>query len=202
VISDGYGSPRGGVKHQGVDIMFAKISSDPYPLGPNATKCFVMPEAWTAIAAADGVLWSADQSPRGWQVVLDHGNVATYYQHMSTLFVPNTSPPAQGTPRERLIPIKAGTPIGVIGADPTEQGRGVKHLHFELWVGGPSNAVDPASVMKQWEVVGSSDVAPLIAMNTRNASKRELAMQEKRKKYGDLVPVQEHFRHYPGTAPK
>lgn len=199
VISDGFGSPRDGRKHQGVDLMFTRIASDPFPVGTaNGTKQFVMPEAWVAIAASDGYLWQADKSPRGWQVVVDHGSVATYYQHLSALFVPTAAPPAKGTPRDRLIPIKAGQPIGVIGADPTEQGRGVKHLHFELWVGGPSNAVDPAPVMKSWEVIGAPDATgPLIARNVRNVSKREQRILDNREKYGDLVPVQEHFRHYP-----
>jgi murein DD-endopeptidase MepM/ murein hydrolase activator NlpD len=202
VISDGFGSPRGGGKHQGVDVMFTRIATDPYPAGTaNGTKQFVMPEAWVAIAASDGVLWSADKSPRGWQVVVDHGSVATYYQHLSALFVPTATAPAKGTPRDKLIPIKAGQPIGVVGADPMEQGRGVKHLHFEVWVGGPSNAVDPAPVMKSWEVISPPNTGgPLVARNLRNISAREQSMIEKRKKYGDRVPVEGHFRAWPGTA--
>ena len=201
MISDGYGSPRGGAKHQGVDVMFAKLATDPYPLGVNATKGYVMPDAWMAIAASDGVLWSADKSERGWQVVIDHGpgSVATYYQHLSALYVPITKPPVKGTPRAQMPLVKAGQPLGVIGADPLDKG-GVKHLHFEVWTAGPSNAIDPAQLMKSWEVVGSTDVGQLVARNLRNISAREAAMIEKRKKYGDRVPVEGHFRAWPGTA--
>jgi len=31
VISDGYGSPRPGMLHAGVDLMFARIATDPFP---------------------------------------------------------------------------------------------------------------------------------------------------------------------------
>jgi murein DD-endopeptidase MepM/ murein hydrolase activator NlpD len=142
VISDGYGSPRPGTIHQGVDIMFARIASDAFsPSGPNGTKLFVMPDSWPAVAASDGVLWSAGPTLRGYAVVVDHGNVATFYQHLNTLLVPETKPPAPGAPRAKLIPIKAGQPLGVIGGDPSNPPH-LKHLHFELWPAGPTSAVD------------------------------------------------------------
>jgi murein DD-endopeptidase MepM/ murein hydrolase activator NlpD len=192
VISDGFGSPRPPGKHMGVDLMFARISSDRFPLGPNASKAFVMPDAWMAVAASDGVLWSAGRTPRGYAVVVDHGNVATFYQHLDTLFVPEVKAPAKGAPRFTLIPIKAGQPLGVIGGDPLDPNR-LKHLHFELWAGGPTNAVDPAPLMRSWQVFTPSDIAAFFPSLTRNAAKKS-------GKRSDLVPVRGHERRWPGTA--
>ena len=162
VISDGFGSPRPPATHMGVDLMFGRIASDPFPIGPNGSKAFVMPDAWMAVAASDGVLWSAGRTPRGFAVVIDHGNVATFYQHLETLLVPEAKPPAKGTPRDQLIQIKAGQPLGVIGADPLDPAH-LKHLHFELWLGGPANAIDPQPLMKTWQVFTPNDIAPLLS---------------------------------------
>lgn len=186
VISDGYGSNRPPGKHLGVDIMFGRIQSDRFPIGPNGTKAFVMPDAWMAVSAADGVLWSAGYTPRGAAVLIDHGNVATFYQHLDTLFVPAVQPPAKGTPRALMIQIKAGQPLGVIGADPLDP-QHIKHLHFELRVG--TDAVDPAGVMKAWQVFTPRDIAPFLPPLTRNAASRS-----------DLVHVRGHERRWPGTA--
>ena len=193
VISDGFGSPRPPGKHMGVDLMFARISSDPFPNGPNGSKAFVMPDAWMAVAASDGVLWSAGYTPRGFAVVVDHGNVATFYTHMDTLFVSETKAPAKGTPRDKLIPIKAGQPLGVIGADPLDPSR-LKHLHFELWRGGPDKAVDPAQLMKSWQVFGPNDVARFLPSLHRNAARK------RGDSHPDLVKVRPHVRAWPGTA--
>jgi len=162
VISDGFGSPRPPGKHMGVDLMFGRISSDPFPIGPNGSKAFVMPDAWMAVAASDGVLWSASHTRRGFAVVIDHGNVATFYQHLETLLVPEAKRPAKGTPKDQLIQIKAGQPLGVIGADPLDPAH-LKHLHFELWLGGPANAIDPQPLMKTWQVFTLNDIAPLLS---------------------------------------
>jgi hypothetical protein len=194
VISDGFGSSRPslpGGKHRGVDLMFARIAGDPFPSGPNGTKNFIMPDAWMAVAASDGILWSAEHTARGFAVVVDHGNVATFYQHLDTLFVPPTKPPAKGTQRTALIQIKSGQPLGVIGADPLDPNR-LKHLHFELWLGGPGNAVDPAPLMKSWQVFTPSDIAPFFSSLTRNAKRRAGPR--------DRVPVRAHDRAYPGAA--
>jgi len=193
VISDGFGSPRPPGKHMGVDLMFGRISSDPFPIGPNGSKAFVMPDAWMAVAASDGVLWSAGRTPRGFAVVIDHGNVATFYQHLETLLVPEAKPPAKGTPRAQLIQIKAGQPLGVIGGDPLDPAH-LKHLHFELWLGGPANAIDPQPLMKTWQVFTPNDIAPLLSPLTRNAARKSL---EKRHR---LVPVRAHERRWPGAA--
>jgi murein DD-endopeptidase MepM/ murein hydrolase activator NlpD len=193
VVSDGYGSPRPGMTHMGVDLMFARIATDPFLNGTNGSKLFVMPDAWPAVAASDGVLWSAGHTPRGYAVVIDHGNVATFYQHLDTLMVPETKPPSKGTPREQMIHIKAGQPLGVIGGDPLNPPH-LKHLHFELWPSGPSSAIDSQPLMKAWQVFTPSDVAPLFAL-ARNA-----ATKKKAEKRGDLVRVRAYERAYPGAA--
>ncbi|MCX5744591.1 MAG: hypothetical protein NT062_19040, partial [Proteobacteria bacterium] len=55
-----------------------------------------------------------------------------------------------------------GQPIGVIGASPLD-GEHLKHLHFELWLGGPNDRVDPSVVMRGWPVV--ADPNALVARN-------------------------------------
>ena len=190
VISDGYGSPRPGMLHAGVDVMFGRIATDPFPVGGvNGSKLFVMPEAWPAVSAADGVLWSAGASPRGYSVVIDHGTVATFYQHLSSLMLPETKPPPKGTLRGQLLPIKAGQPLGVIGGDPLNAPH-LKHLHFEVWNGGPSQAFDPAPMMKAWQVFEPRDVVPLFP-SARNAA---------RSNDPDFVHVDGYDRRYPGSA--
>ena len=193
VISDGFGSPRQERTHMGVDLMFARISSDPFPKGPNGSKHFVMPDACMAVAASDGVLWSAGHTPRGFAIVIDHGTIATFYQHLETLMVPETKPPAKGTPRERLMQIKAGQSLGVIGGDPLDPSH-LKHLHFELWPGGPASAIDPQPLMKTWQVFTPNHIASFLPAPTRNATKKR---PEKRH---DLVPVSAHQRRWPGAA--
>ena len=152
VVSSGWGSPRGDRQHEGADIMFRRIPSDAarYPVGsPNGSKLFVMPEDVLAVAASDGKVWSAGRTPRGFSVVIDHGEhakAATYYTHMDTLLV---KPTARGRSGER---VKAGQPLGIIGADPMDARR-LKHLHFALWAGGPADAVDAEPIMKSWEKI-------------------------------------------------
>ena len=160
VVSDGFDSPRPGLpRHGGVDVMFARVPSDAYKPGtPNGTAHHVMPDGLVAVAAGDGVVWSASRTPRGFAVVIDHAptKAATFYAHLEKLLV---APAANGGAGER---VRAGQPIGVIGADPLDAAH-VKHLHFELWLGGPSNAVDPVPAMRSWDVV--SDPSELVARN-------------------------------------
>lgn len=192
VISDGFGSPRPGMLHQGVDVMFARISTDPFPVGGvNGSRGYVMPNAWPAVAASDGVLWSAQRSPRGYAVVIDHGSVATFYQHLETLLVPETSP-QRGMSRAQRIPIRAGQPLGVIGGDPLNAPH-LKHLHFELWPAGPQSAIDPARTMASWQILTPRDLEPFLAV--RNAT--NLSKQAKEE---GLIYVGEHLRRPPGTA--
>lgn len=166
VISDGFRKPRR--DHNGVDIMFARLASDPFRVGsPNGTKSFVMPDSWMAIAASDGYLWSAERTSRGFAVVLDHRGVATFYTHLEALFVPEIKPPSQREQGAKDIWIKAGQPLGVIGADPLDK-EGIKHLHFELWR-GVNDAVDPAPFLTGWEVFTPKEVSALMPNLQRNA---------------------------------
>ncbi|HTR50267.1 MAG TPA: M23 family metallopeptidase [Kofleriaceae bacterium] len=154
VISDGFDSPRPGLpRHGGVDIMFARVAADTFKPGTsNGTPHFVMPDGLSALAASDGVVRSADRIPTGYAVVIDHSpaKVATFYAHLERLAV------AKGDH------VRAGQSLGTIGASPLDAER-LKHLHFELWLGGPSNRVDPSIVMRAWEVV--PDPNALVARN-------------------------------------
>ncbi len=117
---------------------------------------FVVPEGVRALAASDGVVWSAERMARGFVVVIDHGKVskiATFYTHLSRLFV---APTRRAASKERVY---AGQPIGIIGADPMDP-AGLPHLHFELWRGGPGDAVDPAPLMRSWEHISVSMPTP------------------------------------------
>src|SRR5262249_45168701 len=94
-------------------------------------------------------------TPRGFAVVIDHGALgfATYYAHLSRLLV---TPTQQGRSGQRVY---AGQPIGVVGADPTDP-WGAPHLHFELWKGGPGDAIDPAPVLRWWECLAVPSTPP------------------------------------------
>lgn len=148
-ISDGFTSPRpGGIRHGGVDLMFDRVASDPFKVGsPNGTKAFVMPDHMLALAAGDGRVRYAAATPRGLTVQLEHdaGKVVTYYTHLDELLVRRTTNASSG---ER---VRAGQPIGVVGADP-QDGEHVKHLHFEIWLppGTPKDRIDPASILRSW----------------------------------------------------
>jgi hypothetical protein len=160
VISDGFGSPRpGGIRHGGVDVMFARQASDAFKPGtPNGAAHHVMPDGLVAVAASDGVVWSAMQTPRGFAVVIEHSptKVSSFYTHLEKLLV---KPTANAQTREH---VRAGQAIGVIGADPLDA-QHLKHLHFEIWLGGPSDAIDPAPVMRSWQTV--ADPSALVARN-------------------------------------
>jgi len=160
MISDGFDSPRPGVpRHGGVDIMFARLPADTFKAGsPNASKLFVMPDGLPAIAASDGVVRSAMQTPHGFAVVIDHtpNKVATFYTHLDKLLVAAAGP---GKSNER---VRAGQPIGIIGASPLDTEH-LKHLHFEVWLGGPNDRIDPAALMRAWETV--ADPNALVARN-------------------------------------
>lgn len=160
VISDGFNSPRPGLpRHGGVDLMFLRQPSDAFKPGtPNGSKLHVMPDALPAVAASDGVIWSAMKTPHGWAVVVEHSprKVATFYTHMEKLLVPETAPGKNG------VAVRAGQPLGIIGASPLDP-QHLKHLHFEVWLGGPNDRVDPSIVMRSWETI--ADPSALVARN-------------------------------------
>ena len=150
-ISSGFNSPRPGLpRHGGVDIMFERLPNDPFKAGtPNGAKSHVMPDDIAVLAAADGIVWSAMQTPRGHAVVIEHSplNVATFYAHLDKL---NVTPTARAETKQR---VRAGQMIGTVGFSPLD-GEKLKHLHFEVWLGGPSARVDPQQVIKSWDVLG------------------------------------------------
>lgn len=162
VISDGFNSPRRGLpRHGGVDIMFKRQPGDAFPAGtPNGSKLFVMPDDHAVLAASDGVVWSAMQTPQGYAVVIDHGprKVATFYTHLDKLLVTQTSNAAAKQH------VRAGQVIGTVGFSLLD-GAKLKHLHFEVWLGGPSDRIDPSALMQAWEVRPD----PRTSMVARNA---------------------------------
>ena len=151
VISDGFNSPRSGQRrHGGVDIMFRRQPGDTFAPGtPNGSKLFVMPNEHPVLAASDGVVWSAMQTPHGYAVVIDHGprKVATFYTHLDTLLV---TPTAKTASKQQ---VRTGQVIGTVGFSPLDA-RKLRHLHFEVWLGGPNDRIDPSVLMHSWEVVG------------------------------------------------
>lgn len=163
VISDGFNSPRTGLpRHGGVDIMFRRQPDDTFQRGtPNGSKLFVMPDAHPVLAASDGVVWSAMKTPHGYAVVIDHGprKIATFYTHLDRLDVIET---ASAKSKQQ---VKAGQQIGTVGFSPLDSQK-LKHLHFEVWLGRPSDRIDPSLVMRTW---ATSDGDPRPAHVARNA---------------------------------
>src|SRR5262245_49839292 len=150
VISSGFGL-RGKVMHKGADLMFKRHDGDPFAPGTsNGTKGFVMPDGVHVLAAGNGTVWSALQTPRGFAVVVDHDipGIATFYLHLEKIFVQAT---ARGESKE---PVRAGQPIGTVGFSPLDAER-IRHLHFEIWRGAHTNAIDPALHMSEWGLVVS-----------------------------------------------
>jgi hypothetical protein len=165
VISDGFDSPRAGLpKHGGVDIMYERIPSDSFkPGSTNGSRFHVMPDGVIALAASDGIIWQADKAPHGYEVVIDHSprKVTTFYAHLEKLLVDETQRAAS---KQRVF---AGQPIGFIGFSPLDKAH-LRHLHFEVWRGGPNERIDPQLLMATWEISG----APSDAVVARNAGFR------------------------------
>lgn len=160
VVSDGWGSPRDGGqrRHRGVDIMFRRRTRTEFgnvfpPRAPHSRWHF-MPPGTLVLAASDADVWSAGWTPRGYSIVLSHGAPwATYYTHLASLRVRETR---RGASKER---VRAGQPLGVVGADPTDT-NGIAHLHFEMWFGGgASAAVDPLPFLRRWPALDAPEVA-------------------------------------------
>lgn len=181
-VSDGFASkrrtPAGDViTHGGVDIMYRRQPGDAWPAGtPHGTPNFVMPDDRAALAASDGVVSFAAQTPRGWSVIIDHAprKVTTYYTHLSSLLVSSKQK------------VSAGTPIGIIGADPLDA-QHLLHLHFEVRRGGPGDQIDPQPLMASWEYLLDPQLprAP-VARNVRAPSAHD-----------SWVPVAAHDRRWP-----
>jgi hypothetical protein len=128
------------------------------PKTANGTSMFFMPDGVSALAAADGKVAFADMTGMGNSVIIQHpSGWATYYTHLSALAV------------KRGEFVRAGQPLGTIGASPTDSEH-LKHLHFELWSGGKrSGAVDPAPYLASWTRVTSPwspSTTPQVARNS------------------------------------
>jgi hypothetical protein len=164
VISDGWGSKRGGDLHKGADIMYRRRHRgelvDVYPPGtPSGSLWHYMPDGIPALAAAAGAIAFAGNTRRGYSVVVRHADGwVTYYTHLSALFVPETN----GWTLGGGPTVTAGQPLGVVGYDPTD-GNKLRHLHFELWRGTRARAVDPGPFLLAWSHVrranGSGGIA-------------------------------------------
>ncbi len=183
VISDGFHTqrrlPSGEVvTHGGVDVMYRRDPSDPWKAGtPNGSPGFVMPDHRAALAASDGVVWSAANTARGWTVVVDHAprKFATYYTHLSSLLV---------TAKQSIT---AGTPLGIIGADPLD-GEHLMHLHFEIWRGAADSRFDPQRLIEtSWEYLPDLGDLPRTLV-ARNGGHRPPDATER------SVPVISHYR--------
>jgi len=147
--------------HHGVDLMFVRKPGGADSMWPSgltrmngiaksygdAKGKFFMPDRIYACAARDGTIWECTKSPRGLQIVVDHGRpFATYYQHLSSALFPlGITKGAQG------IAVKAGQPLGVIGFDTSGLDRQyLMHLHFEVWFNGNWTAhVDPWPLLER-----------------------------------------------------
>ncbi len=161
VVSDGWGSPRQGdirgTIHRGADIMFRRRTlaelADVFPPRSPHTRWHFMPPGTLVLAASDGEVWSAGWTARGYSVVLSHGAPwATYYTHLSSLRIPET----KGAGSKQRV--RAGEPLGVIGADPKDS-NGIAHLHFETWFGGGARAaVDPIPLLRTLRVLDAPEV--------------------------------------------
>lgn len=109
--------------HMGVDIAI------PRPGGGYESGALV-------VAVASGRVARAARGPRGWWVLIDHGDWASGYLHMVTVDV------ATGDP------VIAGQRLGVMGADPLD-GEHIVHLHFQVAPFG--HAEDPGPYLRSAE---------------------------------------------------
>src|SRR5262249_20532672 len=122
----------------------------------------------------------AAHTARGGTVVIDHAphKLATYYTHLSSLLVIAKQP------------VSAGTPIGIIGADPLD-GEHIMHLHLEIWRGGHNDRIDPQRIIEtSWEYVPDPGDLPRASV-ARNGSHRPSDGSS----YS--VPVMPHSRRSP-----
>lgn len=159
-INAPYGESRpGDVTHTGIDIDFlAKALKsnfvEPWASG-NPKSIAWMPPYTPAIAAGNGTVISAGAASKrsyppytssGNFVRVDHtdGKTATFYLHLSELFV------AKG---DKVV---TGQPLGIISNDPgrpdtggafDSPAGGIVHLHFEVYSGG--KRIDPTTFLRK-----------------------------------------------------
>lgn len=164
VISDGFRKSR--ADHNGVDMMYKRRMSftDATQAGwrdyllkglltkvrktwdakryppPEGSEWFFCPKTTPIRPFAAGRLWHASASPRGLQVLVDHGEFVTYYQHLSQLNVPlaqngklTADVPGGAFKKGDVFPVGLSTILGRAGADPLGGKLSPVHLHFECW---------------------------------------------------------------------
>lgn len=108
------------------------------------TRAHFCPPSVLCTAVADGRLWAAGESSRGFWVLVDHGSYTTWYGHLSSLAVPAAANGVvKGT--KTTLRVTAGMALGVVGFDPSAANT-VRHLHFELahFPSGVRRVLDPA----------------------------------------------------------
>lgn len=131
--------PKDRPNHNGVDFFYRwKAGDKPDFVGDHGCAGtidghpkWVVPFNIAAIAAAEGVVQLADNSPTGWRVWVDHGNGwRTGYFHLTQLYV------------KKGMQVHAGAAIGLVGDNPKDHDG--RHLHFELSPVDHYAPVDPA----------------------------------------------------------
>jgi murein DD-endopeptidase MepM/ murein hydrolase activator NlpD len=165
VISDGPGANKrdgGSRSHNGADIDFKRRRGTlpQFKIGTreaSASGLYFCPDGVAVLAARDGELWSATESERGLQVVIDHGKpYATYYQHLRRLFVPLSKS------GKNPIRIRAGQVIGLVGnghSPGSQPANAFNHLHFEIWQGGGAASwIDPTPILTRARVVSDREL--------------------------------------------
>ena len=90
-------------------------------------------------SVSNGNVWVSADSPRGWNVVIDHGTHATYYQHMH-------NPPLLLKGKA----VRAGDIIGYVFYNASDDSEQLAHLHFEVWHGGSAGHVNPQPFLDGW----------------------------------------------------
>lgn len=128
--------PKDRPDHAGLDLFYVWAPGDkPDFVGdkgcagkkPNGEPKYVVPYKTDAIAAAEGIIQIAGNSPTGYRLWIDHGNgLRTGYFHLLDLKV------AVGDI------IMLGAPLGLVGDNPKDHDG--RHLHFEL---SPSDRYAP-----------------------------------------------------------
>lgn len=138
VVSDGMHMRSSGKMHEGIDIMYKRLPSDPGGL-PWSSTGFHVPPGTPALAAGAGVVLKSANDSHGGYVYIDHGDgVQTNYRHLN---------PRKVNVGDR---VNAGDIVGLIGDDPANAGDPA-HLHFELVING--SKVDPQSYFNSWPAI-------------------------------------------------
>lgn len=145
VISDGYHiRGKGGPKprwHNGADIMYKRSYRIARGSGKknHQTPLFDMWAGVKALAVGPGTVVITGQltNGKGGRVRIDHGNnLVTAYLHLDKIFVKEGQQ------------VNVGDVIGLVGG-----GRGLYHMHFELWYGNASKVLDPGPYLRRWRVL-------------------------------------------------